>query len=81
MAGSVKRKKRPTPLDRLRTEMLVRGVTEEQMIAELDNIVHDMKSEEASSLNNEGIDTQLEYVGLAAAMTALENLAANAKEA
>ncbi len=40
------------------TREQLKGMTEE----ELDEIVHDLKSEEAAEINNQGKEAQIEYI-------------------
>jgi len=45
----------------------------------LDEVVHDLKSEEASDINNDGIDTQCKYIVKQCGLKRLEELVLNAE--
>jgi flagellar motor switch protein FliG len=56
---------------RIRKLAEARGIDEDRLLEILDGLVHDCKAQEASSINNDGIESQVEYVGIEEAEQAI----------
>jgi hypothetical protein len=71
--------KKPSAAERIRKLATANGIDGERLQEIMDDLVHDFKSQEASSINNGGIDEQVEYIGFEDAERAIQEEVENAR--